>query len=88
MRQVCRRPSGRSMASDNASMLFQCQDLYTVQHLLTHKDPRMTQRYAHLRNETLRKASNLAGDIISGALKTRKTKRAKVVRIKEKKPGA
>jgi len=31
---------------------------------MTHKDPRMTQRYAHLRGETLQKASNLAGEII------------------------
>ena len=40
-------------------------DLYTLQKLLTHKSPMMTQRYAHLRDETLRQASNLAGDIIN-----------------------
>lgn len=40
-------------------------DLYTVQHLLTHKSPLMTQRYAHLRDATLRKASNLAGSVIN-----------------------
>jgi integrase len=39
--------------------------MYTLQKLLTHKDPKMTQRYAHLRDETLKKASNLAGDIIN-----------------------
>ncbi len=39
-------------------------DLYTIQRLLTHKSPAMTQRYAHLRDETLRSASNLAGSII------------------------
>ena len=39
-------------------------DMYTLQKLLTHKDPQMTQRYAHLRDETLKKASNLAGIII------------------------
>lgn len=39
-------------------------DLYTIQRLLTHKSPQMTQRYAHLRDEALRKAANLAGDII------------------------
>jgi integrase len=44
-------------------------DLYTLQKLLTHKSPVMTQRYAHLRDETLRKASNLAGDIINQAVK-------------------
>jgi len=36
-------------------------DLYTLQKLLTHKDPRQTQRYAHLRDETLRRASEVAG---------------------------
>ncbi len=39
-------------------------DLYTLQKLLTHKSPQMTQRYAHLRDESLRKASDLAGDLI------------------------
>ncbi len=39
-------------------------DLYTLQKLLTHKSPQMTQRYAHLRDEALRQASNLAGTII------------------------
>jgi integrase len=42
-------------------------DLYTLQKLLTHKDPRMTQRYAHLRDEALKKASSLAGEIIGQA---------------------
>jgi len=39
-------------------------DLYTLQRLLTHKSPLMTQRYAHLRDDTLRSASNLAGELI------------------------
>lgn len=43
-------------------------DLYTLQKLLTHKSPVMTQRYAHLRDETLKQASNLAGDMINGAM--------------------
>jgi integrase len=42
-------------------------DMYTLQKLLTHKSPMMTQRYAHLRDETLRKASTLAGNIIEQA---------------------
>ncbi len=45
-------------------------DMYTLQKLLTHKSPAMTQRYAHLRDESLRKASDLAGDIIREAVKT------------------
>ncbi|MGA9112122.1 MAG: tyrosine-type recombinase/integrase [Smithella sp.] len=42
-------------------------DLYTIQKLLTHKSPIMTQRYAHLRDESLRNASTLAGQIIDAA---------------------
>lgn len=34
-------------------------DLYTVQRLLGHKSPLMTQRYAHLKDETLRRAANV-----------------------------
>jgi integrase len=45
-------------------------DLYTLQKLLTHKSPVMTQRYAHLRDETLKNASTLAGQIIEAAMKT------------------
>jgi len=44
-------------------------DLYTLQKLMTHKSPMMTQRYAHLRDEALKKASNLAGDIINNISK-------------------
>jgi integrase len=40
-------------------------DLYTLAKLLTHKNPAITQRYAHLRDETLRRASDLAGDLLS-----------------------
>jgi integrase len=47
-------------------------DMYTLQRLLTHKSPVMSQRYAHLRDETLKSASNLAGDIINQATTTSK----------------
>ncbi len=43
-------------------------DMYTLQKLLTHKSPQMTQRYAHLRDDTLRKASNLTGQLINEAV--------------------
>ena len=43
-------------------------DLYTLQKLLTHKSPVMTQRYAHLRDEALRNASNLAGELVTAAI--------------------
>jgi len=42
-------------------------DMYTLQKLLTHKSPLMTQRYAHLRDEALKRASNIAGNIIDKA---------------------
>jgi len=42
-------------------------DMYVLQKLLTHKGPAMTQRYAHLRDETLKNASNIAGDIFKAA---------------------
>ncbi len=38
--------------------------MFTLQKLLTHKHPMMTQRYSHLRDEALRNASDLAGSII------------------------
>jgi integrase len=43
-------------------------DMYTLQKLLTHKSPQMTQRYAHLRDETLRRAADLAGELIQEAV--------------------
>jgi integrase len=43
-------------------------DLYTLQKLLTHKSASMTQRYAHLRDEALRRASDLAGELLSQAI--------------------
>ena len=46
-------------------------DLYTLQKLLTHKSPAMTMRYAHLMDETLRRASDLAGDLIGQAMNGR-----------------
>ena len=51
-------------------------DMYTIQRLLTHKSPQMTQRYAHLRDEALKRASNLIGDLVHNGntvLKTEET---------------
>jgi integrase len=39
-------------------------DMYTLQKLLTHKSPSMTQRYAHLHDDALRAASEVAGDLV------------------------
>ena len=50
-------------------------DMYTLQKLLTHKSPQMTQRYAHLRDDAMKRAADLAGKIITEAAtaKTKKT---------------
>lgn len=58
-------------------------DLYVLQRLLTHKDSRMTQRYAHLRDEALNKAANVAGDIVTGFAAQKEDK--KVVNLTDKK---
>lgn len=50
-------------------------DLYTLQKLLTHKSPEMTQRYAHLRDEALKKASGVASSILSDTMKTVKNEK-------------
>jgi hypothetical protein len=47
----------------------------------TFKAPAMTQRYAHLRDETLKNASKVANDII---MQSTKKKKDKVVEIKYK----
>jgi integrase len=56
-------------------------DLYTLQKLLTHKSPAMTQRYAHLRDDAMKKAANVAGDIINQAA-SNKPKNVKIVGLK------
>ncbi|MGB8992091.1 MAG: site-specific integrase [Desulfobaccales bacterium] len=49
-------------------------DLYVLQRLLTHKSVSMTQRYAHLRDEALRRASDLAGDLLEQVINGNKSK--------------
>ena len=56
-------------------------DLYHLQKLLTHKSSQMTQKYAHLRDETLKKASNLAGQLIKETV----SNKAKVVELENHK---
>ena len=58
-------------------------DMYTLQKLLTHKSPVMTQRYAHLRDEALQKAGKVAGDYFKSFEKSES--KEDVVNIKEKK---
>lgn len=46
--------------------------MYELQKLMTHKSPAMTQRYAHLRDEALRKASDVATTILEAAVGEKK----------------
>ena len=57
--------------------------MYTLQKLLTHKDPKMTQRYAHLRDDALKQASEVAGNIIQNASKKKDDQ--KVVNLEDHK---
>jgi integrase len=52
-------------------------DMYTLQKLLTHKSPIMTQRYAHLRDESLKRASALAGQLVNEIAQSKETKMEK-----------
>jgi integrase len=52
-------------------------DLYTLQKLLTHKSPIMTQRYAHLRDESLKRSSALAGNLVEEIFQPKKTEAKK-----------
>ena len=47
-------------------------DLYTLQRLLTHKSPKMTQRYAHLHDEALQRGAAVADDILNNAMTRKK----------------
>lgn len=49
-------------------------DLYILQKLLTHKSAAMTQRYAHLRDGALRRASDLAGDLLGQVINGKQRK--------------
>jgi integrase len=53
-------------------------DMYTLQKLLTHKSPQMTQRYAHLRDDALKRAADLAGRIITEAASVKKEEPAEI----------
>ncbi|MDE7063950.1 MAG: site-specific integrase, partial [Desulfovibrionaceae bacterium] len=44
-------------------------DLYTLQRLLTHESPVMTQRYAHLADDSLRRAAAVADGLYQDVLK-------------------
>lgn len=54
-------------------------DMYTLQKLLTHKSSSITQRYAHLRDEALKKGTDLAGSLIEQAVNGRRKKVVNIV---------
>ena len=68
-----------------ASMLASCGrvDLYTLQKMLGHKSSAMTQRYAHLQDEALRRAEAQAGNLMTQATNGRSAHH--VVNLGEKK---
>lgn len=43
-------------------------DMYTLQKLMTHKSPQMTQRYAHFRDEAMKRAGETVDDILADAM--------------------
>jgi integrase len=51
-----------------SAMVSSGQSLYTVQKILGHSDPSVTQRYAHLSTEALREAANSIGKYVEKAL--------------------
>lgn len=51
--------------------------LYEVQHLLGHASPQVTQRYAHMADSGLRRASQAVADVMNAAM--RQTDEAAVV---------
>ena len=55
-------------------------DMYTLQKLMTHKSADMTQRYAHLRDESLARAGQVVDDIFNGLAE----EQSKVVSINSK----
>ncbi|CAK8719747.1 MAG: Site-specific recombinase XerD [Candidatus Electronema aureum] len=46
-------------------------DMFTLQKLMTHKSPQMTQRYAHYRDEAMQRAANEVSGILEDALSVR-----------------
>ena len=55
-------------------------DMYHLQRLLTHKSFKTTSRYAHLRDDALKQASEVAGDIVGDIVKKGKEKSEKAIK--------
>ncbi|MHC1790610.1 tyrosine-type recombinase/integrase [Solidesulfovibrio sp.] len=56
-------------------------DMLTLQKLLTHKSPNMTKRYSHLRDDALKQASEVAGNLLGNAGKPGDASDRKVVSL-------
>lgn len=56
-------------------------DMYVLQKLMTHKSPQMTQRYAHLRDETLKNGAGQIDDIFKQQKESAQEK--KIVNLKK-----
>ncbi len=57
--ELCRLFRARNKRHTYASMLINSgESLYTVQQILGHSDPKLTQRYAHLSSSVLQDAAN------------------------------
>jgi len=56
-------------------------DMLTLQKLLTHKSPQMTKRYSHLRDDALKQASEVAGDLLGNVGKPDGSMGRKVVSL-------
>lgn len=50
-------------------------DMYTLQKLMTHKSPQMTQRYAHFRDEALKRAAEQVDEIFKEAIDSRSSQK-------------
>jgi len=57
-------------------------DMYTLQKLMTHKSAAMTQRYAHLRDDALKRAADVAGDIFEQLTANGRDAKCKVVNLR------
>lgn len=53
-------------------------DLYTLQRLLTHNSPQMTQRYAHLADAALQRAASVADELFSAKQRQQRARHSKL----------
>lgn len=54
-------------------------DMLTLQKLLTHKSPQMTKRYSHLRDDALKQASEVTGNLLGNVGRQKDSMDGKVI---------